>query len=153
MRLGENQVIQSSLVQLDLAGDALIFSPGVPVRLVRFGYVVGVLVDNTQGLIVSLDTQRIHGSPARTERGLMTIADGAANLAVGAVRYHDIADFTMATGLDKNVIIPGHQAIVEVKQDATAGDGRVFIEYTPLSWQTAFQVGSGDTHYPVAITA
>lgn len=155
MRLGENQVVQSAQVALDGAADRLTFTPGVPCRLVRFGVLVSVLVDNTQGLILSLDTQRIHGTAARTERGVMTHADGAADLVVGAVRYHDLAAFTMADalGLDSNVIVPGHQAILEVKQAATAGDGFVFLEYTPLSFQTAFQVGPANTHYPVEVAA
>lgn len=151
MRLGENTFIASAQVALDGAADRLVLTPGIPVRILRYGAIVSVLVDNTQGLILSLDTARIHGTPARTERATLTHANGAANLVVGHHVFRDVPDFTMADGpnLDKNVLVPGHQAIVEVKQAATAGDGFVYIEYTPLSFRTAYQVGASNTHYPV----
>lgn len=152
MRLGENSVVQSAQVALDVAADCLVFTPGVPCRINRYGYIVSVLLDFTQGLILSLDTNDLLASAVRTERALLTNANGAANQVIGTVGVREIPNFTMTAGLDKNVLVPGQQAIVEVKQACTAGDGFVFIEYTPLSWQTALQVGSAHVHYPVTYT-
>lgn len=149
MRLGENSFEVSGLVALDGAADRLTFTPAVPVRLVRYGYVVGVLLDHTQGLILSLDTNDLLAAPVRTERATITNANGAANQVVGKHVTREIPAFTMTTGLDKNVLVPGQQAIIEVKQAATAGDGYVYLEVTPLPYSTAKQVGSANVHYPV----
>ena len=152
MRYGENQVEQSAQVALDGAADRLTFTPGIPVRLVRYGYIVAVLIDHTQGLILSLDTNDMLAAPVRTERALLTNANGATNQVIGTYVSREIPAFTMTAGLDKNVIVPGQQAIIEVKTAATAGDGMVWLEYTPLSYQTAKQVGSANVHYPVVST-
>ena len=151
MRIGENDSVQSALVALDGAADRLVFTPGVPVRINRYGYIVGVLLDNTTPLILSLDTNDLLASPVRTERATLT-APGS-NQVIGTYATREVPKFTMQSGLDSNVLVPGQQAIVEVKQAATAGDGYVFIEYTPLSYQTAKQVGASAVHYPVEATS
>lgn len=147
MRIGENQVVQSAQVALDATADRLTFTPGIPVRLVRYGYIVSVLLDNTPtALVLSLDTNDLLASAVRTERTTLT---QTVDQVIGTVVAKEIPAFTMQAGLDSRVIVPGQQAIVEVKTAAVAGDGFVFIEYTPLSWQTAKQVGASAVHYPV----
>lgn len=154
MRIGENDFAVSGVVALDGAADRLTFTPAIPVRIVRFGCIVSVLVDNTQGLILSLDTNDLLASAVRTERATLTHTNGAANLVVGTVRESGlVARFSMDANLDYNVLVPGMQAIVEVKQAATAGDGFVFIEYTPLSFRNAYNLATGQVHRPTEVTA
>jgi len=115
----------SAQVALDGAADRLTFMPGIPIVVVRFGYIVTVLLDNTTGIVLSLDKNDDIASPVRTELHAMTAPTGN-NQVIGTVVYMDVDPGTRIT--------PGEEIIVEVKTAATAGDGRVFIEYTPLSW-------------------
>ena len=156
MRLGENSFIgsadattASTVVALDSAAEVLNFTPSVPCRILRYGVIVGVTLDNTpNGLVLALRTRDIGGS--LTTRATLT---RAADDAVGTHIWRDVPKFEMVTGLDKNVVVPGHQVVLEVTTAATAGDGHVYIEFTPLSQQVSKQVGSSNVHYPIEATA
>lgn len=137
MRFGMNLFESTAQVALDSAADVLTFAPGIPIMVVRFGYWVSVLLDNTATpLILSLDKNDDLASPVRTEVGLMGIS--ATDQVIGTIAYQDV---------DPGVRwVPGEELIIEVKQAAVAGDGRVFVEYTPLSWA---DMPSSGIHLPV----
>lgn len=149
MRLGANDVVYSALVALDSAADVLVFTPAVPCRLVRFGYTVGVLLDNTATpLILSLDTIVLSGA-TRTERRLITRT--AVDEAIGIHIYEDVSGSTVWNydSFDDFIVGPGQQAVIEVKQAAVAGDGYVFLEYTPMSYINATtQIASTAVNFP-----
>lgn len=151
MRMGENQFVISAQVALDGAADRLLFTPAFPVRINRFGYLVGVLLDNTATpLILSLDTIDLLAAPVRTERA--TITRPAVDEAIGTyVRSAPVSAFKMDPNLDNNVLLAGHQAVVEVKQAAVAGDGFVWIEYTPLSSTDYIVMPTTNVHYPIEV--
>lgn len=161
MRIGENDFRMSGLVTLDSTGDKYTFRPAVPVRLVRFGYIVGVELDNTAALVLELDTVGVAASaPVRSSsRGSVT---GSGTEVIGAVRAHrfetapdvDKTSFQVDTNLDVNVLVPGHEAVFQVATAATAGDGYLFIEYTPLSFQIALgSLATGNIHIPIERTS
>ena len=159
MRIGENDFVVSAQVALDATADIFTFTPAIPVRLVRFGYIVSVELDNTAGLVLALDTVGVAASaPTRAERGTVT---GSGTEVIGAVRAHrfetapdvDKTSFQVDTNLDVNVLVPGHTAVLQVTTAATAGDGHVFIEYTPLSFQIALSgLAVGNIHIPIERT-
>ena len=137
MRFGMNLFEISAVVALDGTADRLTFMPAIPIVVVRFGYIVTVLLDHTpNGLVLSLDKNDVIASPVRTELELITAP--TVDEVIGSIGFMDVSPGTRIT--------PGQEIIVEVKTAASAGDGRVFIEYTPLSWADNALTG---VHLPV----
>ena len=138
MRFGMNLFETSAQVALDGTADRLTFAPGIPIMVVRFGYWVTVLLDNTpNGVVLALDKNDDIASPVRTELAIMTAP--TVDQVIGTIAYMDV---------DPGVrFVPGEELILEVKTAATAGDGRVFFEYTPLSWA---DMPSSGVHLPVS---
>lgn len=156
MQLGQNLFVTAGTVAapvaLDAAADVLSWTPPVAVKLLRFGVIVTVALDNTATpLILSLDTNDLLASAVRTERA--TLTEPAVDAVVGAVRYRDLPAFTMFTGLPSNVVLAGVQVILEVKQAAVAGDGIVWAEYTPLQRAVDHYLPVGNVHIPVERTS
>lgn len=121
---------------LDSGADVLTFFPGMPVEIIRWGFSVSVLVDNTQGLVVKADS--IKGSTRGDgDFGTITNANGAANLAVGAGQFTEHVNPGLADGLrtKPQVLKAGEGVAIQVTTAATAGDGFPFIVYRPLNWQ------------------
>jgi hypothetical protein len=141
MRFGQNLFASSAQVALNAGADVLTIRPGIPILPVRYGYVVEVELDNTQALILSLDYDPL-GAGARVELATLT---GAGTDAIGTVHYRDL-------GADEAVrVYPGYTLVVEVKQAGTAGDGYVWVEYTPLSWADTAQAATLQT--PIEYTS
>ena len=88
MRLGENAIITSGVTTTphDFTSgiDIIEFTPGIPIRLIRFGYTVVVTLGDG-ALVVSCDKLPLGG--ARAELAAMDAAGSA--LTPGAVRYND----------------------------------------------------------------
>jgi len=141
MRFGQNLFSgPAAAVALDGAADRHTFYPGIPILPVRFGYMVTVSLDNTTALILSLDYDPL-GAGARVEIATLT---GAGTDAVGTVHHRPIGN------AEATRVYPGFALIIEVKQAATAGDGIVWVEYTPLSWADTGQAPT--LQAPVAYT-
>lgn len=136
MRFGMNMFESTAQVALDATADVLTFAPGMPIMVVRFGYWVTVLLDNTAGLVLALDKNDDLATPVRTEIEIMTAP--SANQVIGTIAYKDV---------DPGVRwVPGEELILQVVTAGTAGDGRVFVEYTPLSWA---DMPTSGVHLPV----
>lgn len=119
-RLGETTTLVSpAQVALDSAADVLVFTPCRPVTVFRYGYIVTVELDNTTALQLNLDHRVTAGSDTgRTEKAEIV---GSGTQAVGYMSYGDLAT-PIEVDADEEVVI-------EVSQAATAGDGKVFLEY------------------------
>lgn len=160
MRLGENSYFTTAQVALDATADILTFRPSIPCRIVRFGVVVSVLLDvDPAALVIDLDTNDILASPSRSAARLqLTTAVASGTFVVGSVLSRKLGEaaadsFEMYSGLGKNIIVPGNEAILQVSTAATAGDGYAFIEYTPLSWANMNNLPSGNVHVPTEFTS
>ena len=133
-RVGEYLYEVGAQAALDSAADILVFSPVVPVDIVAFGVLVEVTLDQTQGLIATLD-KRVTllsdtGRVADASGIRLTPVEGT-NVAVGQNLFAEIPALTSGEmGLE---LEPGESAVFEVTQAATAGDGRPWIAYRQQS--------------------
>lgn len=124
MRMGETTIFRStSQAALDGAGDKLRVVCSHPMRVIRFGFVVTVLLDNTPGTLnLDLDYWPHGGSRALHKSGEWT-----ADMNPGDVGY-----VSLDGPSEKLDVKAGDILDVEVSGAATAGDGWVWLEAQEL---------------------
>lgn len=116
------EVFETAEVAIDSTGDKATYTPGAPVDIVRVGIVGTTSYTHGSGAIVKVDKNASDGDGTYT-RGDGDVAEVTVDSGfnAGLVNYVD---------LDEPVELdPGDQAIVQVTQAASAGDGVVFMEY------------------------
>ena len=127
---------KSGVVALDSAADVLVITPVAPMEIIMFGFMVTIVLTGT-GLDLSLDKRVTAGTDTgRVEQDVLD-----ANLAVAVAKGMFLQ---LASPLK---LIPGEQAVIEVKVAATAGDGVVWAMTKPLPLQPIVvvdAVGVGD---------
>ena len=129
----------SAQVSFTSTGDKLVFTPGRPINVIRWGLVADALIDVGAGMIVACDFRPTAGSDASRTNGSVssgvdtaggTISTSTTDVAAGAGLFHDV----VAAGYFQ--VNPGEQIVIEVTDAAdTAGTGYVFIEYIPQPFQ------------------
>lgn len=151
MRIGQNQVVTAVVADTSAgASDALTFTPLLPIEVVRYGYLVTTLLDNTPtALVMSLDTNNVLAAPARVERGTVTDSVDRVIGTVVGVKLAEGNGFQAEADLPLNVVVPGWQVIVERKVANVAGAITAFLEYRYLSWGDFNHLAAASVHNPL----
>jgi len=126
----------SAQVALDAAADAFVFTPGVPVDVVRVGVIVSsATTTNPQNLDIEFDKRPTAGSDTGRTTSQATII-GTTGLTQGKMHYKNLS-----TPLQLN---PGEQLVAQVVNAMTAGDGHIVIEYQQRPFQSGSSASASD---------
>lgn len=121
-------VYSPAQVALDGAADRMVFNPGRPVQVLRWGYTVSVVTTGT-GLVLKLDKTDLAGTRGDGDMG--TITAGAVDV-LGSGRYTEVVSPSATITTEPHVLTTGEYATIQVTGAATTGDGFVWIEYQDL---------------------
>lgn len=111
---------------LDSTGDILYFAPGMPVDVVRWGFVVAVALDSAT-LTIAGDVVDITGTRNAAAGGSITLT-ASDDTAIGSGWY---TEYVNAGSLGPLRLDAGEALALEITSAATAGDGVPFIHYVP----------------------
>lgn len=130
----------SDQVDLTSTGDKLVWTPGTPVNIIRWGIIADALIDVGAGMTVKMDHRPTAGSDSSR-------TDGTPSTAVNLVTAVDVAagkgiyvDLSEAFEVD-----PGEEVVFQVTDAPdTAGTGVIFIEYDRLPFQNDSNLAAAD---------
>lgn len=135
----------AAAVDMTSAADGLVFTPGTPVEIISFGYVIATKTSGpvTSAFVASLDkrvtpssdTGRVTGAfGTLTLTNAQLLLVGAALTAVGVLRSRPAPP---TTGESAMVLLPGQQAVFKISTAAAGNSialtGFQFIEYKNLA--------------------
>lgn len=135
-------VVSSAAVALTSSADGLVITPGTPIEIIEFGYVITTAVSGgpTSGFVASLDKRITAASDTGRVSGALgtltlTNAQVLASAAAGSVWSSRPAAPT--TGEGALVVLPGQQAVLKITTNLTggaaAGNGIQYIVYKNLA--------------------
>jgi len=113
---------EQAQVALDALADVLTFMPSRPIEIVRWGFVVSVLLDNTPAALVAALDVDPQGAGARAASAQTLVCTGV-DRAIG--------DTIICVPASPIAMEPGDRAFIEITTAATAGDGFPFVQYRP----------------------
>jgi hypothetical protein len=147
-------VVSGSAVALTSVADGLIITPGSPIEIIQFGYIMTTVVSGspTSAFLATLDLRPLAGSDTgRTigggSLGTLTLTNaqvlaaqtfGAATANANGPAYVFMSRLTPSTTGDASAVVyPGQQAVLRVKTALTggsaAGSGIQFICFKNLA--------------------
>lgn len=125
--LGLQKEIGSVDADVSGAGDLMTFTPGMPVEIVEFGYIVKTaIVDAAGGLVMKADirpTAESDTSRGDGDGGVMTLTSAQANQAAGKVVSSRPATAAL--------VYPGQQVVLELTTAPDSGAAFPYIVFRP----------------------
>ncbi len=130
----QHRVEVSAQVALNSTGDKMVFTPGAPVNIIRWGVIADALIDVGAGMTIKADWRRTAGSDSSRSDGTCGDITVTADISQGQGAYTEECA-TPATTAVKAVFLvdPGEQVVFEVTDAAdTSGTGMIFVDYELL---------------------
>lgn len=161
MRLAENTVFETAAADLTTIGTMLTLNTVVPIRIMRFGFVIDAAAPTTGAALLGLITTPLvagGGTPV-TQQGLVIPTATVEGSVYFSVLKEDEDPATgIATGpgnnffleeLDSNEVPAGYAITIDTDGVPSVGAGTVFLEYTQLTFQNQFNLDEASVHFPV----
>ena len=128
---GNYDSVHTAVVALDGTGDVFIFAPGVPVEVMRWGFIVTTLLDVGVGFTIAADKTNSAGT--RGDGDLGTITTTADVATEDGLWTENVSPDVTLHPTEPHLLIPGELMTLQVTDAAdTTGDGHAFIEYRKL---------------------
>ena len=129
---GGNYILeQGAQDAANATGDGMVFAPGSPVEIIRWGFIADALVDVGVGMTVKLD--KVDSAGSRGDGDVGSITRTADVLAEDGIYTENVSPLVTLHPTEPHRVIPGERLVMQVTDAAdTAGTFLPFIEYRKL---------------------
>ena len=109
----------------------MVFTPGAPVNIVRWGVIADSLIDVGAGMTIKADHRPTAGSDSGRGDGNVGDITVTADIAQGKGAFTEECATAASTAIPvKFLVDPGEQVVFQVTDAAdTGGTGMIFVEY------------------------
>ncbi len=130
----QRRVEVSASVALNSTGDKMVFTPGGPVNIVRWGVIADALIDVGASFTIKADWRPTAGSDSSRSDGTCGDITVTSDISQGQGAYTEECATPAATAVAaKFSVDPGEQVVFQVTDAAdTSGTGMIFVEYELL---------------------